>query len=310
MTQESIVLNTTPPYSGADLVDDVNDALQSLGTDFAGSTDPAAVGGVGPYMTWADTANGLLKRRNAADTAWVTIGKLLVDNSDAANIDYNNTASGLSATDVEGAIDEVALKAGQLINIQTFTTSGTYTPTAGTKKIIVEVVGGGGGGGAGNIDNSFGGGGAGGGYARKMINVSALTVPETVTIGAGGGAGAEGGGSSGGATSFGSHVSANGGSAGASASGTGYSTGGAGVNGDINISGGTGDYAGSVSAHTSGRGGCAAFYSNISPGSILGSGGVAGNGYGAGGGGGGRSTGTTRAGADGTAGLCIIWEYA
>ncbi|MAL01003.1 MAG: hypothetical protein CL536_02465 [Alcaligenaceae bacterium] len=200
------------------------------------------------------------------------------------------------------------LSSGRLLNVQYFTSSGSYTPTAGTKRVLVEVVGGGGGGGAGNIDNSFGGGGAGGGYARKMIDVSTLTVPETVTIGAGGAAGTSGGGSTGGTTSFGGHVSANGGAAGASASGGGYAAGGSGVGGDMNITGGTGDFAGSAATYTGGRGGCAAFYSNISPGSILGSGGVAGNGYGAGGGGGGRSTGTTRAGADGTAGLCIVWE--
>lgn len=108
MTQESITLNTTPPYSGADLVDDLNNALQSLGTDFAGSVDPASVDGVGPYVTWADTANNLLKRRNAAGTAWVVEGKLLVDNSNAGNIDYDNTASGLTAENVQEAVDELA----------------------------------------------------------------------------------------------------------------------------------------------------------------------------------------------------------
>ncbi|QIM48997.1 hypothetical protein G9Q38_07285 [Pusillimonas sp. DMV24BSW_D] len=76
MTQSSIQLNTTPPYSGADAVDDTNKALQTIATDFAGTTDPAGLDGCGPYCTWADTANGLLKRRNAADTAWVVEGEL------------------------------------------------------------------------------------------------------------------------------------------------------------------------------------------------------------------------------------------
>lgn len=68
-------LETTPPYSGADMVADANEALQSIATNFAGPTDPAAM--TWPYATWADTGNGLLKRRNAANTAWVTIGPLL-----------------------------------------------------------------------------------------------------------------------------------------------------------------------------------------------------------------------------------------
>lgn len=140
MAQSSIQLNTTPPYSGAALVDDVNDALQSLGTDFAGPTDPAAVGGVGPNMTWADTGTLTRKRRNAAGTAWVIEGRLFknhlpifavadIPTSDIepiyvigkgvyewdgvsayapALIAYDNTASGLTATDVKGAIDELA----------------------------------------------------------------------------------------------------------------------------------------------------------------------------------------------------------
>ncbi|EPK0247844.1 phage tail protein, partial [Serratia marcescens] len=37
------------------------------------------------------------------------------------------------------------LSTGRLLNVKTFTTSGTYTPTPGTKSIIVEGVGGGGG---------------------------------------------------------------------------------------------------------------------------------------------------------------------
>lgn len=56
------------------MVQQVNGALETIATDFAGSTDPAAFAGA--YMTWADTANQVLKRRNAANTAWVVIGNL------------------------------------------------------------------------------------------------------------------------------------------------------------------------------------------------------------------------------------------
>jgi len=74
MTQTQIQVPTTPPLSGAALVSSVNDALMTLGTDFAGATDPAAV--AQPFMTWADTGNGRLKRRNAAGTQWVDLGPL------------------------------------------------------------------------------------------------------------------------------------------------------------------------------------------------------------------------------------------
>lgn len=74
MAQSSIALRTTPPYPGLQLVQDINSALQSLGTDFAGPSDPAAFAGA--FMTWADTASGQRKRRNAANTAWVTEGSI------------------------------------------------------------------------------------------------------------------------------------------------------------------------------------------------------------------------------------------
>lgn len=69
MTQEAIQLRTTPPYPGLQMVLDANGALATIATDFAGASDPA--GFANAYMTWADTANNLIKRRNAANTEWI-----------------------------------------------------------------------------------------------------------------------------------------------------------------------------------------------------------------------------------------------
>lgn len=52
---------------------DLNDALQALGSLSAGTSAPATVYA---YQLWADTTTGLLKIRNAANSAWVTIGTL------------------------------------------------------------------------------------------------------------------------------------------------------------------------------------------------------------------------------------------
>lgn len=73
--QENSQVSTTPPLSGVDLVDQINTALQTVGTDFAGSDDPASL--AWPYATWVDTGNNLRKRRNAAGTAWAVEGVLL-----------------------------------------------------------------------------------------------------------------------------------------------------------------------------------------------------------------------------------------
>lgn len=74
MTQEAIQVSETPPLPGLQMVQQVNGALATIASDFAGSSDPAALAGA--YMTWADTANQVLKRRNAANSAWVVIGNL------------------------------------------------------------------------------------------------------------------------------------------------------------------------------------------------------------------------------------------
>lgn len=72
--QEPIAISQTPPLPGLQLVQQANAAIATVATDFAGASDPAAK--AGPYMTWADTGTGLMRRRNAANTAWVVIGEI------------------------------------------------------------------------------------------------------------------------------------------------------------------------------------------------------------------------------------------
>lgn len=75
--QADTQLPTTPPLPGADLVTMLNAIIQTLGTNFSGPNDPASI--AWPLATWADTGNMLLKRRNEANTEWVTIGPLLAE---------------------------------------------------------------------------------------------------------------------------------------------------------------------------------------------------------------------------------------
>ena len=48
----------------------VSDACESLRTNFSGATAPSLTV---PYQFWMDTTTGILKQRNAGNTAWVTI---------------------------------------------------------------------------------------------------------------------------------------------------------------------------------------------------------------------------------------------
>lgn len=117
------------------------------------------------------------------------------------------------------------LDAGKLLRVQRLITSTTYTPSPGTRFIIVEAVGGGAGGGGSSSPTanlySAAGGGSAGAYA-KAIFYTLPTSPVVVTIGAGGAGGAGGAasstgtgakeGSAGGNTSFGSLLMCPGGS--------------------------------------------------------------------------------------------------
>jgi hypothetical protein len=95
------------------------------------------------------------------------------------------------------------------INVQTFTSSGTWTKPSGYaagSRVLIQAWGGGGGGGRGTGN---GGGGGGGGYNERWLTLSAMGATETVTVGAGGAARTtDGAGNNGGNTSVGSLITA------------------------------------------------------------------------------------------------------
>jgi hypothetical protein len=153
-------------------------------------------------------------------------GEIVAGKTYEAN--YNSTSNTFVIVGQGGGAEQVspatqsqhALQAGQalglFLGVQTFTSSGTYTPgvyTVGGRsvtatKAIVKAVGGGGGGGGASATSatqvSFASGGNAGAYGELFIG-SGLS-SQTVTIGAGGSAAVAGqnNGGNGGSTSFGS----------------------------------------------------------------------------------------------------------
>lgn len=216
----------------------------------------------------------------------------------------------------------VAQSGGRLINVQTFGAGGTfaYTPTPGTKSVLVEVQGAGGAGGGAQAtvsgQVSVGGGGGGGGYAKGRLT-SGFT--GSVVVGVGGAPVSGGAGGNGGPSSF-AGISATGGVgavAGAAVASpaaitiSGIAAGGVGSGGNIlNASGQGGQYSVAGQGGISGQGGSSVLGGGAA--NIAAPGGAGTTSLSRGGGGGGAANLNVAANAIGGAGgtgIVIIWEF-
>ncbi|EFH3514156.1 phage tail protein [Escherichia coli] len=245
-----------------------------------------------PYFTGNDTASL---------TTLTNVGRnILAKASTQAVIQY------LGLSDASGYV-------GRWLNTRVFTSSGTYTPTPGTKRIRVTITGGGGGGGgckaASNNETFFGAGGGAGGTIISIMTPTQNSYP--VTIGAGGAGGVSAtNGTRGGNSVFASLI-APGGEGGGKAGVTNTNGGNGGVpsTGDIRITGGDGGDGQSGNISVSGEGGTSRWGGGGRAGA---GGGVIGKAYGSGGGGAYDAgySGTSMTGGKGASGICIIEEFA
>lgn len=85
---------TVDNSNGLTVLADLNSALQALASNNSGATEPTTTF---PLMWWSDTANDLLKQRNAANSAWISVltlssGKAI--NSAAADFALNGIPPG------------------------------------------------------------------------------------------------------------------------------------------------------------------------------------------------------------------------
>ncbi|EFG2098969.1 phage tail protein, partial [Escherichia coli] len=141
-----------------------------------------------PYFTGNDTASL---------TTLTNVGRNILDKaSTQAVIQY------LGLSDASGYV-------GRWLNTRVFTSSGTYIPTPGTKRLRVTITGGGGGGGGcqaiSNNETFFGAGGGAGGTVIITPTLTNDRHPVTIGAGGAGGVGAKAG-LKGGDSSFGSVI--------------------------------------------------------------------------------------------------------
>ncbi|BDR41600.1 tail fiber protein [Escherichia coli] len=224
----------------------------------------------------------------------------------AYNTKNKPTTADLGLSDASGYV-------GRLVNTRIFTSSGTYTPTPGTKRIRVTITGGGGGGGGcqatSNNETFFGAGGGAGGTVIVTLTLTKDSYPVTIGAGGGGGVGATNG-LKGGDSSFGTVIAPGGEGGGkVGVTNTNGGNGGAPNTGDVRIIGGHGGDGQSGNISVSGEGGSSFWGGGGRAGA---GGGVIGRAYGSGGGGAYDAgySGTSMTGGKGAAGICIIEEFA
>lgn len=152
MSQNTVII---VDGTGLEVLGYMNDAFNTLSTNNSGSSEPTEKYA---WMLWADTTNGLLKLRNAANTDWLVIGTIskkngsqIVPSGTQAQRDvspaagyfrfntettkfegYNGTAWGsVGGGATGGGADEVFIENGQTVNVSYSLPSGKNAGTFG-----------------------------------------------------------------------------------------------------------------------------------------------------------------------------------
>lgn len=305
---------TATPASNIIHVSGGSTGLTTLGSgstvSLAGTLN-VAYGGTGDttFTTYAPVCGGTTTTGalQSAATGIATAGFVLTSNGSSVLPSWQSVSLGAFA-----------------VNIQIFTTSGTYTPTAGMSYCTIEMVGGGGAGGGaamtGASNISLGAGAGAGEYAKGVFSAATIGASQTVTIGAAGTANTGSAGGNGGNTSVGTLISAFGGIGGNTAA-SGSASAAAGSPGGTGGSGGSYRYQGQFGGGSNGSY-LLFFFGGAGGNSPFGAGGqdvlaarpavpgVSALGYGAGGGAAvSYDAEPAQAGGAGSAGLVVITEY-
>jgi len=133
-THDYVIANGT----GAAVRSDINGALAAIVSQNSNASEPATMYA---YQWWADTTTGLLKIRNAANSAWVTIGTLASANLGLLPLAGGTMTGVLAVTAGTAALPGIAVSGD--------TNTGIYSPgadqvaisTGGTGRVFVDANG-------------------------------------------------------------------------------------------------------------------------------------------------------------------------
>ena len=116
--------------TGAAVRSDINGQLAAIVSNNSGASAPATTYA---YMLWADTSTNLLKLRNGANSAWITVGDLTATNLGLAALaspTFTGTVTIPTATISTGAGIPLASAASPAIYFTGDTNTGIYSPGA------------------------------------------------------------------------------------------------------------------------------------------------------------------------------------
>ena len=114
-THDYVIANGT----GAAVRSDLNGALAAIVSNNSSATQPATMYA---YQWWADTTTGLLKQRNAANSAWITIGTLASTNLGLLSLAGGTMTGVLAVTAGTAALPGIVVSGD--------TNTGIYSPGA------------------------------------------------------------------------------------------------------------------------------------------------------------------------------------
>ena len=120
--------------TGAAVRSDLNNGLAAIVSNNSGATEP---GTMYAYQWWADTTTGLLKQRNSANNAWVTVGTLASANLGLLSLAGGTMTGALAVTAGTAALPGIAVSGDLNTGITSPGADQLAISTGGTSRLAV-----------------------------------------------------------------------------------------------------------------------------------------------------------------------------